>query len=112
MKHEKFKVLTTGSQVDAEADPGIKEFLSSGICPKSVSIHYGALRDTVFIGYTEEDTKHSYRLVHSKVKMYVIASDEEVEKAIEDEAAKLEGVICQDVSLTANGLTILFLTTV
>jgi len=111
MKHEKFKLLHTVEGGEIEGDPEIQDFLNSGITPKSVSINHGLVTDTVIIGYTEESTEHNYQLLYRKVQMESTVTTEEVEKALEDEAASVGGIICQDVTVEDYGLSIVFLTT-
>lgn len=117
MKHEKFKLLFVDDIEDVEKDSKVQEFLNSGITPRSVSINHGPLRDSLFIGYQlptivdKEGNPTQYKLVFSMIDVDRAATTEEVERVLEQEAEKLNGVICQDVTVEDYGLSIVFLTT-
>lgn len=108
MKHEKFKIF---SVEDIEEDEVVKMFLNSGITPKSVSVNYDTLTIGLVIGYTEDKAEHGYMLKVGKVELDLLVTTAEVEDGLNKEAAKLSGVICQDVTVTKYGLSIVFLTT-
>lgn len=112
MKHEKFKILHTKEGGEIEGDLFIQEFLNSSITPRSVSINHGAITDTIIVGYVEQSSVHSFKLVHRRLHMESTSTIGEIEKALEDAAKEFDGVICQDVTVESYGLSIIFLTTI
>lgn len=108
MKHEKFKLF---SVEDIEEDEEVKEFLNSGVTPKSVSVNYEAFTTGLVIGYTDDKAEHGYALKVGRAEFGLTATTKEVEEALNKAAADLNGVVCQDVTTVPHGLSIVFLIT-
>ncbi len=92
MKHEKFLFIeaTAGKKVKLE------KHIEGKITPKSISVVNNGPggNPTVIIGYTPSAKKHSYDIVER-----TLTGLDKLEAA----AAKLEGVVCQDVEYTVAG---------
>lgn len=111
MKHELFELFEVATE-QLENDPAIVNFLESGLyTPKSVSINYRGEKSIVCIGYTSDMTEEKYHLVRVVIEgPSGLAPLEEIQDALNDAAAQLEGVICQDVVLLHNRIDVIFLT--
>lgn len=126
MKHEHFKLLriTNG---DLSNDKTLNDFLNSGIQPKSISVdrYYGTDK-LVLIGYlkpvanTNSDKlkkgeiwkkEHEYHIVQKVIDNIPFVGLSNIGSEIEQEASKLDGVICQDVEYLTESILLTFLTT-
>lgn len=95
MKHEKFLII----EVPAGKSPEKVKFAShieGKITPKSISIVTNSEtgNETVVLGYTVANKKHAYKLVAKTVSSL---------DKIEEQAGKLEGVVCQHVAAAPLG---------
>lgn len=113
-KHEKFEVC-----IGIEA---ANEFLDkSHIHPKSLSVDEkyeyddkegkGTFEKYFFIGYTESKKEHHFKIEQFEVSKQVGFVDglNGGMQLIEKQAAKYDGVVCQDISFDDGGLIVFFL---
>jgi len=93
MKHEHFKVIKAEN---LESSQELKDFLNSAINPKSISV----LPDEglVCIGYTVSGRTHHYKVVQVTFDTSDLVC-KGMESLLNDAAASLQGVICQDVKM-------------
>lgn len=111
MKHEKFKLFSDDAD-NIISNEGLYNFLSSGITPRSVSIHYEGTTATACIGYDDEQgVPEGYHLVKINISNGSHEKPLTLEGTLEGVAAQLSGVICQDVLFGVDDVTVIFLTT-
>ena len=111
MKHDLFEVFRfpLKSASDKELDAFLKR---KDVTPKSLSIcHIEGTNDKlVSIGYTKEKSEQEFHLF--QVGVGVLGDNLfELSEKISEAAAKINGVICQDVTIIDGEVTVTFLTT-
>lgn len=109
MKHEKFRLFEIPGNALIQENLEIEKFLTSGITPKSLSIHYGRT-NVVCLGYMEEKTEEQYHLLKVEFVPPVGNTKETIQAALCSAAEQVDGVICQDVHFELGLITIIFLT--
>ena len=107
MTHELFQIFKQTKGVDINLTLG--DFLSrKDIEPKSISLADVPSSNVVLVtlGYVEKETKEKFHIITVYLgKFDDFNTTKQIEEKLESEVLKLEGVVCQDVTIE-NGLVI------